>query len=179
MRKVSWVVLMMAAFAMTASAQTKISGKEHCAKADPSYTVEAGDRAGHVLMLQKAACTWTTPLEIAGAKTKEGTDTSTTEVTGETGKQNGYHTSTMDNGDKFFVHYWGTMKMNKDGSAALEGQWTFTGGTGKMKGIKGKGTYKGMGAADGSGDADIEGEYTLPEAKAAAPAKPPKAPAKK
>ena len=52
---------------------------------------------------------------------------------------------------------------------AIEGTWTFTGGTGKMKGIKGHGTYKVTPAADGSASVTVEGEYTMP------PVAPPKA----
>ena len=48
-------------------------------------------------------------------------------------------------------------------TARRGGTWTFTGGTGKLKGIKGKGTYKDKGAADGSGTIEVEGEYELPK----------------
>jgi hypothetical protein len=42
-----------------------------------------------------------------------------------------------------------------------EGTWSFTGGTGKLKGIKGKGMYKCKPEGDNV-TCDIEGEYTLP-----------------
>ena len=42
-----------------------------------------------------------------------------------------------------------------------EGTWTFAGGTGKLKGIKGKGTYKCKPSGDNV-DCDVEGEYRLP-----------------
>jgi len=45
------------------------------------------------------------------------------------------------------------------------GTWSFTGGTGKLKGLKGKGTYKGTGNADGSMTYEVEGDYELPAAK--------------
>ena len=45
-------------------------------------------------------------------------------------------------------------------------------GTGKLRGLTGKGTYKSTGNADGSQD-HVEGEYTLP------PPPPPKTKAKK
>ena len=50
------------------------------------------------------------------------------------------------------------------------GTWVYTGGTGKFKGIKGKGTYKITIGADGTGVGDVDGEYTMPA--------PPKAKAK-
>jgi hypothetical protein len=127
--------------------------------------IEVGDKPGHMLMVEKASCTYTMPLEIAGAKSKDGTDASTMEISGSTGRDNGYHTATMDNGDKFVVRFSGSSKMNKDNSMAFEGKWTFVSGTGKLKGIRGGGTYKGSAAADGSNDVDVEGEYTIPEGK--------------
>jgi hypothetical protein len=91
-------------------------------------------------------------------------------------RDSGYHNATMDNGDTFTVRFQGSSKMNKDNSAPFEGKWTFVSGTGKLKGIKGRGTFKGMAAADGSADVDVEGDYTI-----APPPPPPakKAPAKK
>ena len=46
---------------------------------------------------------------------------------------------------------------------SADGTWSFTGGTGKLKGIKGKGTYKGTGAPDGTVTYEVEGEYELPK----------------
>ena len=45
---------------------------------------------------------------------------------------------------------------------SAEGAWSFRGGTGKLKGIKGKGTYNGNGAPEGSATYDV-GEYELPK----------------
>jgi hypothetical protein len=42
------------------------------------------------------------------------------------------------------------------------GTWMYTGGTGKLKGLKGKGTYTIKFESDGSATAQVEGEYTLP-----------------
>ena len=161
MRKVEIAVLAAFFAVMVANAQTKIAGKISCAKPDTNYSIEVGDRPGHTLMLQKAACTWTAPLEIEGVHSKEGTDVTSSDAVGPTISERGYHTSSMDNGDKFSVRYQGVIKANKDGSATFDGKWTFAGGTGKLKGIKGGGTYKGTGSADGSGNIDVEGEYSL------------------
>ena len=49
-----------------------------------------------------------------------------------------------------------------------EGTWSYTGGTGKLKGLKGKGTYKASGATADTTEDQVEGEYTLLEAGAAA-----------
>jgi hypothetical protein len=41
-----------------------------------------------------------------------------------------------------------------------KGTWSFTGGTGKLKGIKGKGTYTCTPSGDGV-SCEIEGDYQL------------------
>ena len=43
------------------------------------------------------------------------------------------------------------------------GTWSYTSGTGKLKGIKGKGTFKGTPNADGSVTYKIDGTYSLPK----------------
>jgi len=165
MRKTGFIVLMALTLASAASAQTKVSGKAHCAKGDPEHAIEVGDAAGHVLTLRKAACTWNEGMEIAGMKAKTGLDVASGEVTGATMRDNGYHTATMDNGDRFTVHFTGTAKMNKDNTGTFDGKWSFVSGTGKLKGIKGSGTYKGTAAADGSSDVTVEGDYAMSAAK--------------
>jgi hypothetical protein len=162
MRKHGLLLLMALSIAASASAQTKLSGKVHCAKADPDYSIEVGDQPGHILSARKAACTWTEGMEIAGLKVKAAQDVATGEVTGATARDTGYHVATMDNGDKYTVRFNGTAMMAKDKTGAITGKWTFVSGTGKLKGIKGGGTYKGTAAADGSADVNVEGDYTLP-----------------
>jgi hypothetical protein len=163
------VPAMLFALALSAGAQTKISGKLNCAKPDVNSSAEVPDAAGHVVALTKAACTWPTALEIEGAKTKSAVDVGVAEVHGSSAKAHGYNVSTMDNGDKVSVSYEGTATSNKDGSGTFKGTWKWISGTGKFKGIKGGGTYKGTQGADGTGMADIDGEYTVsaPAAKKA------------
>lgn len=169
MPKVLVAMVPVLALALTVGAQTKISGKAHCPKAE-SNSQDVGDKPGHMIMLQKTTCTYTAPLEIAGAKTKDELDVFTTDMSGAMGHDNGYGTDTMDNGDKFTVRFSGSSKMSKDNTGAFSGKWSFVSGTGKVKGIRGGGTYKGTMGADGSSDFDVEGDYTIPE-KPAAPAK--------
>jgi hypothetical protein len=58
--------------------------------------------------------------------------------------------------------------MGKDGPESGEGTWSFTGGTGKLRGLTGKGTYKSKTTA-GVGEDTVEGEYSIvaPAAKSA------------
>jgi hypothetical protein len=51
----------------------------------------------------------------------------------------------------------------KDGAVeSTEGTWSFSGGTGKLMGVKGNGSFKGKGVTDGSATYDVAGEYELP-----------------
>jgi hypothetical protein len=147
--------------AATAAAQTKVSGTIQC-KADPVTPVAIGDKPNHAYAIVKQSCTWTKPLEIAGGETKTGEDTITSEMTGNSSRDQGYHFDTMANGDQFTVRFQGTGK-SKDGKpVSTTGTWSFVDGTGKVKGIKGKGTYKGASNADGTSTTQVEGEYSLP-----------------
>ena len=75
----------------------------------------------------------------------------------------GYGVVTMENGDKAYVRGQGTGNA-KEGTS--ESTWSITGGTGKLKGSKGKGTANGAGSPEGVSEFQIEGEYSLPEASA-------------
>jgi hypothetical protein len=153
-----------------AGAQTKTTGKQQCAKPEVVGTSEAGDRTGHTMTLLKQSCTWSTGMEMAGAKSKDGTSVAFSEMSATRATSNGTYVGNMDNGDKFFVSFHDSAAV-KDGApvAPIQGTWAYTGGTGKLKGIKGKGTYTVTPNADGSGVVDVEGDYTIP------PPAPPKA----
>jgi hypothetical protein len=65
------------------------------------------------------------------------------------------------NGDKYFIHFKGTTTMKDGAPVSSDCTWKFTGGTGKLNGIKGKGTCKGTFQPDGKAAWDITGEYQL------------------
>lgn len=147
------------------SAQTKFSAKETCAKPDPQYGAPVGDKPDHAISLGKTKCTWSAG-EIGGVKFQESEDTVISDSSGSSSADRGYAVLTLADGDKAFVRFEGKStvkdKMPTDG----KGTWSFVGGSGKLKGIKGKGTFSGKWNADGTGAFDVEGEYTLAAAKA-------------
>jgi hypothetical protein len=142
------------------SAQTKTSGTATC-KSDPPSPVALTDKPNHSFAVGKAQCTWT-KFEIAGLQSKDGVSTDLDEITGDTISVRGYHVATMSNGDKTVAQYQGSGKLKDGKPVSGEGTWSYTSGTGKLKGIKGKGTYKGTANADGSVTYQIDGEYQLP-----------------
>jgi hypothetical protein len=143
-------------------AQTKISGTLQCGKPDEQHSIEVGDRPNHSLMIENVKCTWAKPMEIAGTQTKELIGAEFVEFSGTKYRGHGSALITHANGDKsnFYFQNWGIMK---DGVPEGEGTWNFTGGTGTVKGIKGKGTFKAKGAADYPWTIEVEGEYELPK----------------
>lgn len=164
--KLFLILALVVALAATAAAQTKTTGTVSCAKPAPAYSIEVGDQPGHAISTSKSACTWTKPMEIAGLKAKDGFDFTSGDATGAEVHTSGYHVGTMANGDKFNVKYQGKDTMTKDGKPlTTEGTWSYTGGTGKLKGIQGKGTYKGKADAAGNMIVEVNGDYTLPAAK--------------
>lgn len=153
------LTVLFAAIAGSALAQTHISGTCKGGKADSTQSIEVGDQPGHVLMIEKATCTWSVPVEMAGMKSTTATTTSAIEVTGAKFVDRGYTVFSMENGDKVYVRFQGMGGMKEEGPAG-EGTWSFTGGTGKLKGVKGKGTYKAFETSD-AGGFQMEGEYSL------------------
>ena len=162
MRKPCVVTVALLGFAITGGAQTKISGKIACDKPIVNAMEEAKDTPGHMLTFSKANCTWPTPPVIAGHKAGATTNVASGEMHGATATARGYSASVLDNGDTTVARYEGTIRLNKDGSGEFTGEWRYVRGTGRTRGIEGRGTYKGKAAADGSTSADVTGEYTLP-----------------
>ena len=164
------LAVLLTAFAASALAQTQISGTIRCGKGDPfqSQSIEVGDQAGHMLVIDKASCPWNVPFEIAGLKSTSISYAESIDLTGAKFQARGYGVITMDNGDKAYVHYQGAGTMNDGAPVSGEGTWSFAGGTGKLKGLKGKGTNKASRTQSGEGEQKVEGEYSLPEPAAAA-----------
>ena len=145
-----------------AAAQTKVSGTLSCAKADPAYEIEVGDTGNGVMSLVKVPCTWSKGMEMGGSTAKDGYSVAATETHGGKSKEHGIHVGTMASGDKYSVHFQGTGSMKPDHTGTVTGTWSFDGGTGKLKGLTGKGTYKSTYKADGTGTAEVEGDYKPP-----------------
>ena len=156
--------------ASAVAAQTKVAGKMQCPKPEVVGTAEAGDQTGHRLTLEKNSCTWSTPMEMVGEKSKDGAYVAFSENSPTRASTAGTYVGNMDNGDKFYLSFhWAVVKDGKPKSwiEHVKGTWVFTGGTGKLKGIRGKGTYTATEDENG-GVVNMEGEYAMP---AAAPRK--------
>jgi hypothetical protein len=151
--------------ASSAVAQTKFSGIIECSKPDPTYTIQVPDQEGYSLVIGQNKCTWTKPFKIEGLESKNNVQTESDEVMGKTTKAIAYGFTQFSNGDKAFHRGISTVAQKAQTSS---GKWSFTSGTGKLRGIKGSGTStcKNKSAEAGGGyTCNIEGVYTLPQAK--------------
>jgi hypothetical protein len=154
------------AFAVaTTSAQTKQSISGTCAKPDVQQSIPAGDQPGHSFLIQQGKCS--AKGETAGAMSKEGVFSEHDEMTGNHIKAWGVYAETYDSGDKVFYNYQITATTKDGVMQSGKGTYQATGGTGKMKGIKGKGTCTYSPGTDGGSDYACTGEYTLAGAMAA------------
>jgi len=142
-----------------ASAQTKTDLSGKCSKPDVQQSVPAGDQPGHALTLAQGKCS--AMGDVGGAAGKEGTFSEHGDATATRVKTWGVFVETFDSGDKVFYTYQTTGTMKDGAYQSGTNKYQITGGTGKMKGIKGSGTCKLTGAADGGTDYSCTGEYTL------------------
>jgi hypothetical protein len=164
MRRLLWILAATCLAVSTSLAQTPASGKTasswKCSVPNPVNALPVGDEPNHMYAVEQVKCT-ATKGEIAGVKEKEGTGTEFAEVTGDTSKGHGVFVETLDNGDKAFVSYTFTGTSKNKMMVSGSNKWTFTGGTGMLKGVKGGGTCKAKGNPDGSANFDCSGTYTL------------------
>lgn len=136
----------------------KLGGKVRCEKAEPRHSIEVPDRPGHVLWLGKRKCSWTEPMELLGAKSKDGIAIDFSEEMESALHEHGFEVDSFDNGEKLTMQTVGQVQGAK-GPADSKGRWSLMRGTGKFKGIKGGGTYEGKLGADDVVTLEFEGVY--------------------
>jgi len=142
------------------AAAEKFTAKTECGKSDPEHVLPAGDRPDHNLAVEAAKCGWSMPLEIAGDKTVSSVATQVDDISGSKIHFHGVNERTMQSGDKVALPYQGggTSKDNREWRS--KGTFTFADGTGKLKGIKGQGTFSCKSAGEGV-NCDVVGEYEV------------------
>jgi hypothetical protein len=168
MRKlIASAVLVAAAsvWAHPAIAQTKFTATQVCAKPDPQQYIAVGDRPDHSLGVLQYHCHWTKPLQLGTDTSTEGLSTASVETSGSISHSRGLHVSTMQSGDKVFVSYRSTDTSKAGAAPVSRGTWAFTGGTGNLAGIKGKGSFT-CTPVDEQSLCEIQGAYDLIRARA-------------
>ena len=162
MRTIAVCAFAFVALVTTSAAQApmKLDGKVDCAKPEPNHIVPVKDTAGHAMILAGIKCTWSSGT-LGGERLKDEEDVVASDATGNSSNDRGYGAGSVANGDKYFIHFKGTSTLKDGAPVSGECTWKFTGGTGKLKDIKGKGTCKGTFQPDGKATWDIKGEYQL------------------
>ena len=135
-----------------------IKGSVRCDKPSQSHAIDVPDRAGHSLIIAERKCTWTQPMEILGAKFKEGVWITFTERMEGTLHPHSYQVDKLDDGETISMQAMGHVVSDKV-PTTTKGRFSFMRGTGKFKGIKGGGTYEGKLDADDVLTMELEGVY--------------------
>jgi hypothetical protein len=159
------LVVCILAISMSAVAQTKLVAALDCDKADPQYTIQAPDREGFFYRINQNKCTWTKGSVLAGIESKDVVNVGFNDARGAAVGLAHTQVTHYINGDKVFVAGTGNFIPK---TLVGSGKWSYTGGTGKFRGLKGGGTYvcKSKSADANAGYiCDVEGEYTLTAAK--------------
>jgi len=151
------------ATSIAAQAQVRgnISASSTCGQSVVHQMATVGDEGQHTISLDQRVCAWSPAIVIGGMQGTRYTATGVDDVQFDKSRDRGYAVGTVENGDKYFLSYDGTATMNGPAPVHLEGLWYFTGGTGKLAGLKGSGTYKARPTADGRMAFVIEGVYTI------------------
>jgi len=146
--------------ATASSAQTKATMTGTCAKPDVMQSVPAGDKDGHMFSISQGKCT--VKGAVGGVEGKEGVWADHGDGTATRGKVSGLFAATFVNGDKIFYTYSETTMMKDGAPVSATNSYQISGGTGKMKGIKGSGTCKlTASGTDGSMNYSCSGTYTM------------------
>jgi hypothetical protein len=164
---IRFAVLFVSALALTLSAfaQTKMSGSFDCDKADPMHMIPIPDREGYAFSISQHKCAWTKPVVMEGLEGTVFVNTVSYEMTGATVRTTAWGVTTYDGGVKGFTRSSGTSDRK---ALTSSGKWTIAGGTGKLRGFKGGGTYTCKMKSDEAGagyTCEVAGEYTPPAAK--------------
>lgn len=141
--------------------QAKVSGELKCSKVEPQYTLPVPDRSGHTFNIGKITCTAVKPFVIEGLTAVSEDVTIFREETGTRFRAQGRNVGSMSNGDKYFVSTQVSGAWAAGGNFTSLVKWTYSGGTGTLKGLTGKGTSKCSGAADGGSVCVVDGEYQI------------------
>jgi hypothetical protein len=150
--------------AVSATAQTKFEGKCSQGKPDPNHVLPVADGAHHAMVLGQVTCTWSSG-DIGGDALKAEVDTVFSDMRGATSRDRGYGVGTTASGDTYYVSFQGTTNYKGETPTTGTCTWTFSGGTGKLHGLKGKGTCTGTYDATGGATFDVVGEYSIAPAK--------------
>jgi hypothetical protein len=135
------LVLFIFSLASSVMAQTRLSATSVCQPASSHQTITIDDERRHSISIDQRTCRWTAPLPFGPSSSAEYIASGIDDVQVESSHDSGYAVGKTTSGDKYFIRYLGTANMKGGAPSHLAGTWTFTGGTGALRGLTGHGTY--------------------------------------
>jgi hypothetical protein len=164
--------ILVGSYSGSAQEKKKISwsAKAENLKISVQQALEIPDIAGHVIRMTEARRTWPDggAPTVEGQKVVEEINRSFSDSIAGNGRGWGYSQWRFESGDLMFSEWQNTIQAvaNADRSrkTTFMGTYVTTGGTGRLKGIKGLGRYAGVGELDSEGKPirntySAEGEY--------------------
>ena len=141
------------------SAWTRMSGTTVCDPPSQEHALPVEGRPHHSYVVNQVKCTWTKPWVVRGLASTEGVGTGVVEDHGSVSFSSGTYVDTMVNGDRGYYDYSFKTK-TKEGKPTISGhKWELLGGTGKLKGAKGKGSCEATLQEDGKVVYECQGKY--------------------
>jgi hypothetical protein len=160
MKKLIVSVTILAVSTLVAAQET--TGKLHCDKPANQQMVQVPGQEHHIFMVQEIKCSYTEGGQIGDQKFKDYAAAEFVEAMGNHTQNTSYGVVTAESGDKAYVRVRGRSTTADGKLISGEGTYVFVGGTGKMKSIRGKGTFKMTGNDDGTADVTVSGTTELP-----------------
>ena len=146
-------LLAITSFAM---AQTpSLSGSWHCDKPSETHAIAVPGEPHHQFIVEQGQCASTEGNQVAGETLKTDVVTNVVEVTRGFLQNRGYGVVTSDSGDKLFVRTEERAHVVAGKPQDIRGRWRTAGGTGKLKGVRMRGTYTVTLNPDGSADVKV------------------------
>ena len=137
----------------------RMSGTLVCDPPSQEHALPVEGRPHHSYVVNQVKCTWTKPWVVRGLASTEGVGTGVVEDHGSVSFSSGTFVDTMVNGDRGYYDYSFKTK-TKDGKPTISGhKWELVGGTGKLKGAKGKGSCEATLQEDGKVVYECQGKY--------------------
>ena len=137
----------------------RMSGTAVCDPPSQEHVLPVEGRLNHSYAVNQLKCTWTKPWVVRGVASTEGVATAVVEDHGSWSHTSGTFVDTMVNGDRGYYHYEFKTAI-KDGRPNISAhKWELLGGTGKLKGAKGKGSCEATPQEDGKIIYECQGKY--------------------
>jgi hypothetical protein len=156
-----FIVFLFFSAAVLAQAKRTLSTQSNCGISLIHQTVSIDDHGHHSISLDQRECSFESPTELNGSRIVKYISSGIDDVQFDKSHDQGYAVGDTADGDKYFLRYQGTAILKDGIPLQLAGKWRFTGGTGKLRGLTGQGTYSAQPTSSGGMVFKLEGSYQV------------------